>query len=151
MEEETIEAVKIWPESQSVRDIQVFLGFANFYKRFIRNFSKIAASLTLILWITGNNDLDAQANGHKENQNTIAGASGTDDGGVGESIKNLSIVANLAKSKKSILTKSKKSDLPKANFAKVNSGTNFHTPEAKKPSYTYESLLPRLWFLSILI
>ncbi len=30
MEEEKIEAVKNWPESQSVRDIQVFLGFAIF-------------------------------------------------------------------------------------------------------------------------
>ncbi len=35
MEEEKIEAVKTWPEPQSVRDIQVFLGFANFYRRFI--------------------------------------------------------------------------------------------------------------------
>ncbi len=43
MEEEKIEAVKTWPEPQSVRDIQVFLGFANFYRRFIRNFSRIAA------------------------------------------------------------------------------------------------------------
>ncbi len=43
IEEERIEVVKTWPEPQSVRDIQVFLGFANFYRRFIRNFSKIAA------------------------------------------------------------------------------------------------------------
>ena len=35
MEGERIEAVKQWPELQSVRDIQVFLGFANFYWRFI--------------------------------------------------------------------------------------------------------------------
>ena len=31
MEDERIEAVKQWPEPQSVRDIQMFLGFANFY------------------------------------------------------------------------------------------------------------------------
>ena len=31
MEEERINAVKKWPEPQSVRDIQVFIGFANFY------------------------------------------------------------------------------------------------------------------------
>lgn len=31
MEEEKIEAVKAWAEPKSVRDIQVFLGFANFY------------------------------------------------------------------------------------------------------------------------
>ena len=35
MEEEQIEAVKNWPEPKSIRDIQVFLGFANFYQRFI--------------------------------------------------------------------------------------------------------------------
>ncbi len=49
IEEERIEAVKTWPEPQSVRDIQVFLGFANFYRRFIRNFSRIAAPLTSML------------------------------------------------------------------------------------------------------
>ncbi len=52
MEEERIEAVKDWPESQSVRDIQVFLGFAIFYRRFIRNFSRIAAPLTSMLRTT---------------------------------------------------------------------------------------------------
>lgn len=48
-EDERIEAVKTWPESKSVRDIQVFLGSANFYQRFIQCFSKIAAPLTLML------------------------------------------------------------------------------------------------------
>lgn len=32
-----------------VKDIQVIIGFANFYQRFIKNFEKIAASLTLML------------------------------------------------------------------------------------------------------
>ncbi len=41
MEEEKIEAVKAWQESQSVRDIQVFLSFANFYRRFIQNFNRL--------------------------------------------------------------------------------------------------------------
>ena len=49
MEEERIEAVKNWPEPKSVRDIQVFIGFANFYQRFIRGFSRIAAPLTSML------------------------------------------------------------------------------------------------------
>ena len=35
MEAERIEVVKEWLEPKSVRDIQVFLGFANFYQRFI--------------------------------------------------------------------------------------------------------------------
>ena len=49
MEDKRIEAVKQWPEPQSVRDIQVFLGFANFYRRFIQGFSRIAAPLTSML------------------------------------------------------------------------------------------------------
>ena len=49
MEDEQIEAVKNWPEPKSIRDIQVFLGFANFYRRFIQSFSKIAGPLTSML------------------------------------------------------------------------------------------------------
>ncbi len=49
MEEEQIKAVYDWPERQSVRNIQVFLGFANFYQRFIQGFSKLVASLTSML------------------------------------------------------------------------------------------------------
>ena len=51
MEDKQIEAVKQWPKPQSVRDIQVFLRFANFYRRFIQRFSRIAAPLTSILKI----------------------------------------------------------------------------------------------------
>ena len=42
MEDEQIEAMKNWPEPTSVKDIQVFIGFANFYWRFIWGFSRIA-------------------------------------------------------------------------------------------------------------
>ena len=57
MEDERIEAVRNWPEPKSVRDIQVFIGFANFYRRFIQGFSKIAAPLTSMLKTTGSSDL----------------------------------------------------------------------------------------------
>ncbi len=93
-------------EPQSVRDIQVFLGFANFYRRFIRNFSRIAAPLTSMLRTTSDDDLGVQASGNEENQDATAGAGGAGGGGVGGSIKNLSTIAKS--------TKSKKSDLPKA-------------------------------------
>ena len=49
MEPERIENIKNWPESQFIREIQVFIGFANFYKRFILNFSAIAGPLTSML------------------------------------------------------------------------------------------------------
>lgn len=51
IEDEKIKAVKDWLKPKSIRDIQVFIWFANFYKRFIQGFSKIAASLILILKI----------------------------------------------------------------------------------------------------
>ena len=56
MKDERIEVVRNWPEPKSVRDIQVFIGFANFYRRFIRGFSKIAAPLTSMLKTTGSSD-----------------------------------------------------------------------------------------------
>jgi hypothetical protein len=37
-----VETIQNWPEP---RDIQSFLGFANFYQRFIHNYSEIAAPL----------------------------------------------------------------------------------------------------------
>ena len=49
MEPERIENIKNWPEPQSIREIQAFIGFANFYRRFIRNFSAIAGPLTSML------------------------------------------------------------------------------------------------------
>ena len=39
MEDERIETVKTWPKRRSVRDIQVFIGFANFYWQFIQGFN----------------------------------------------------------------------------------------------------------------
>ena len=49
MEAERIEVVRKWPEPKSVRDIQVFLGFTNFYWQFIQGFNRIAAPLISML------------------------------------------------------------------------------------------------------
>ena len=49
MKDKRIEVVNNWPEPKSVRDIQVFLGFANFYQRFIQGFNKIAGPPTSLL------------------------------------------------------------------------------------------------------
>jgi hypothetical protein len=35
-----------WPEPRKVKDIQSFLGFANFYRRFIHNYSDLVIPLT---------------------------------------------------------------------------------------------------------
>ena len=52
MEEKRIDTVKNWPKPKSILDIQIFLGFANFYCCFIQSFGKIAAPLTLMLKIS---------------------------------------------------------------------------------------------------
>ena len=41
-----VESVKNWPITRNVKDIQAFLGFANFSWRFIEGFSKICKPLT---------------------------------------------------------------------------------------------------------
>ena len=43
---EKVEAVLSWPTPKCVKDIQSFIGFANFYHRFIKDFSKIVTPLT---------------------------------------------------------------------------------------------------------
>jgi len=45
MEQEKIKAVKEWKMPMKVKDIESFLGFANFYRRFIQNFSYTAKLL----------------------------------------------------------------------------------------------------------
>jgi RNase H-like domain found in reverse transcriptase/Reverse transcriptase (RNA-dependent DNA polymerase)/Integrase zinc binding domain/Retroviral aspartyl protease len=49
MDPAKVEAITSWATPKSVRDIQVFLGFANFYRRFIKNFSKIVSPITCLL------------------------------------------------------------------------------------------------------
>ena len=38
-----------WPRPENLKNVQSFLGFANFYKRFIKNFSKHTASLNALV------------------------------------------------------------------------------------------------------
>jgi hypothetical protein len=46
MDPKKVDAVLSWPTPKSVYDIQIFLGFANFYRRFIRAYSKVTTPLT---------------------------------------------------------------------------------------------------------
>ena len=41
-------AIDTWESSKSITDVQSFLGFANFCRKFIKNFAKIAFSLTAL-------------------------------------------------------------------------------------------------------
>lgn len=46
--EEKIRAVLEWPTPENRKQLQRFLGFANFYRRFIRNYSQTAQPLTAL-------------------------------------------------------------------------------------------------------
>jgi hypothetical protein len=45
---ERLETIRDWPKPTCVRDIRIFIGFMNYYRRFIANFSRIALPLTVL-------------------------------------------------------------------------------------------------------
>lgn len=49
MDQSKVEEVRNWPQPQTIKDLRCFLGFANFYCRFISNYSKHTAPLTSLL------------------------------------------------------------------------------------------------------
>jgi Ankyrin repeats (many copies) len=49
MSVDKVQTIQDWPEPRKVKNIQSFLGFTNFYRRFIYNYSDITVPLT---WLT---------------------------------------------------------------------------------------------------
>ena len=49
MESDCISAVRNWPTPTTVKEVQRFLGFANYYRRFIWGFGQVAAPITSLL------------------------------------------------------------------------------------------------------
>ena len=90
IEDKQIEAVKNWPEPTLIRDIQVFIGFANFYQRFTQGFSRIATLLTSLLKTTGLSKESAPKLFRADNNEVVE---------VGSRVNE--IVVNLSKNKKS--------------------------------------------------
>ena len=48
MDKKKLEAIKEWKPPTSVKGVQSFTGFANFYRKFILDFSNIIAPLNLL-------------------------------------------------------------------------------------------------------
>jgi Reverse transcriptase (RNA-dependent DNA polymerase) len=48
MDPAKVKVIQDWPEPWKVKDIQSFLGFANFYRRYIYNYSDIVVPLTCL-------------------------------------------------------------------------------------------------------
>ena len=48
MDPTKVAAVREWETPSNLKDIQAFLGFANFYRRFILGYLKIVAPLTAL-------------------------------------------------------------------------------------------------------
>lgn len=49
MDKKKIKAVLEWPTPKTIKDVQSFLGFANFYRRFIQSYSKIITPICRLL------------------------------------------------------------------------------------------------------
>jgi len=42
MEEDKVEGVLKWPTPQCMRDVRKFLGLANYYRQFVKDFTRVA-------------------------------------------------------------------------------------------------------------
>jgi len=48
MKKEKVDGVLSWPEPKNVKDIRKFLGLANYYRRFIKNFAQVARPMNVL-------------------------------------------------------------------------------------------------------
>ena len=145
MEAKRIEVVKDWPESKSVRNIQVFLGFTNFYWRFIQGFGRIVALLTSMLKRIGspgkpapNRNNSSRSVSNKNIDNRLASekkdgnnkVNGFDVGGNGiKHAKKLRKLSKLGKSKSEKTSKSRNLAKSGKKLSKSGNSTNFDAAE----------------------
>jgi len=48
MEEEKVDRVLSWPEPKNAKDVRKFLGLANYYRRFIKGFARVARPMNIL-------------------------------------------------------------------------------------------------------
>jgi len=49
IQKEKVKRVLNWPIPRNIKEVQKFLGLANYYRRFIKNFTRIAAPLHILV------------------------------------------------------------------------------------------------------
>ena len=49
MEEGKVDGVLSWPEPKNVKDVRKFLGLANYYRRFIKDFAQVARPINMLM------------------------------------------------------------------------------------------------------
>ena len=48
MEKEKVDGILSWPEPKNIKDVRKFLGLANYYRRFIKNFAQVARPMNVL-------------------------------------------------------------------------------------------------------
>ena len=49
MEEEKVDRVLSWPEPKNMKDVRKFLGLTNYYRRFIKDFARVARPINVLM------------------------------------------------------------------------------------------------------
>ena len=152
MEAKKIEVMNDWPEPKSVRDIQVFLSFANFYWQCIQGFSRIAVLLTSMLKKTNGptpskNEGSKLTSSRNNNYRPPFGKNDGDDKDDGFYGNGVEHAKKSGKSKGQKMSKSRKSVKSRKNLSKSGNSPNFGATETG-PSFLTSGVrkaFNRLW------
>jgi len=49
MEKEKVDGVLSWPQPKTMKDVRKFLGLTNYYRRFIKDFARVARPLNMLM------------------------------------------------------------------------------------------------------
>ena len=78
IDNDRVQTILSWPKPKSVHDIRVFIGFMNYYRRFIYGFSRLALPLTKLTQKGPNSARGGQAQKREEKLGIDLGTKGTE-------------------------------------------------------------------------